>query len=371
MRYLAFLVAILIAILVSGCNLVANSAQTPEPIATDIISQTGKPEIEIISPDTGAEFVVDEQVLVSVLAKDSVGVTRIQMFANNQIVKTVSSESAQGDQELSAILDYVPRTVGLVNLRVQAFRGRIASDPDSIEITVRQSQVLVTSTAITDPGIPDIPNDGVCRVFTNVNLNFRTEPEVQDGNRITTLASGTLLPVIARLPDNSWWKVRQGNIIGWVSGDQRFVTLYGNCSAVPIEQVATQTPPATDTPVAPTLTPVPGLPDLAVIDIIGPTQLTINGGESEVVGEYSITVSNIGLGDSGQFVVEVLVDDQLEFSQIASNLRPNQSIALGAEIAFTQPGTFELVARVDPSNNIPEINETNNQLMIEVEVEAE
>jgi len=86
----------------------------------EIRSDRMKPDVTIVSPTDGSEYVVNNQVLVSVTASDSIGVTRIQLFANDSIVKTVSSESLSGDRTLPAVLDYTPRAAGTVNLRVIA-----------------------------------------------------------------------------------------------------------------------------------------------------------------------------------------------------------------------------------------------------------
>ena len=59
----------------------------------------------INSPSDGDEFVVGEEILVSVEASDSIGVNRVQLFVDNQIVRTVSSESLQGDLSMRAILE--------------------------------------------------------------------------------------------------------------------------------------------------------------------------------------------------------------------------------------------------------------------------
>ena len=107
---------------------------------------------------------------------------------------------------------------------------------------------------------------------------------------------------------------------GWVSAD--FTTEYGNCLNVPLAQppvtatpptpptnTPTNTPQITNTPV-PTDTPVPRPPDLIVTDFSGAEDLVIASGNSDVTSSYSITISNLGLGDSGQFLTIVDFDGQ-------------------------------------------------------------
>ena len=167
------------------------------------------------------------------LAGDSIGVNRIQLFVDNQIVRTVSSESLQGDLAMQAILNYVPQRedLGRINLRAVAYRGAVVSEPDEITVVVRESQSQVIATPAQQFNIPFIPNDGVCRALVNVSLNFRTGPST-GYQIITVLSSGTLAPITGRNSEHSWWRLNIENQIGWVSGD--FTTEYGDCSKVAV-----------------------------------------------------------------------------------------------------------------------------------------
>ena len=131
MPYIRILIIMILAVLVSACNLAVDT--TAEPIVTPTDFVSGKPQVSIISPTNGDEFVVDDTVLVSVNASDSRGVTRVQLLANDQIVKTVSSESSNGDPNMNVLLDYKPRAAGTVNLSVVAYR-----DPRLPETTSRR-----------------------------------------------------------------------------------------------------------------------------------------------------------------------------------------------------------------------------------------
>ena len=195
----------------TACNL-SNNSPTVEPLITPTPTtdfQTEKPLVSVLSPVAGDEFVVGEEILVSANATDSVGVTRMQLWVNNQIVKTVSSEQLNGDTTMSAILDYTPRAAGTITMRVLAYRGAVVSDPTDIQVTIRGSQAQVTATPIGNVNVPQIPNDGVCRALTNTGLNFRQGPST-DFEVITVLSTGTLAPIIGRLGNNTWWKLNVG-----------------------------------------------------------------------------------------------------------------------------------------------------------------
>ena len=229
--WLARFVSACICLILAGCNLQGRTSESNPEVATAV--PEGPPTIQIASPNEGAEYVIGEEILVSVLAGDSIGVNRVQLFVDNQIVRTVSSESLQGDLALQAILNYVPQraNLGSINLRAVAYRGAVVSEPDEITVVVRESQSQVIATPVQQSNVPFIPNDGVCRALVNVGLNFRTGPST-GFHIITVLDSGTLAPVTGRDSEHTWWRLNVENRTGWVSGD--FTTEYGDCSRVAV-----------------------------------------------------------------------------------------------------------------------------------------
>ncbi|MCB9452744.1 MAG: SH3 domain-containing protein [Anaerolineaceae bacterium] len=375
MRYRLSILMVIVLLAVSACNL---SSQPPSEEPVDNVppaDTSGKPVVTIVTPQDGGETVVGQQMFVTADATDTVGVTRVQLLANNQIVKTVSSESASGQREMNVLLDYTPRVEGTVTLQVIAFRGALQSDPAQITISVRQ-ETQVTQPVDQPTGVPVIdPNDPTCRALTNTGLNFRAGPGTNYAI-ITVLPAGTVVPIVGRLGDNSWWQVQQGINIGWVSAS--FTTQYGICGAVPVVQppasptsnvptstlTATPTLTRTATPI-PSFTPTPGKPDLLVSGINGPTELTLPGvvspDEPGATGEYTVTITNTGSGSSGQFIVAVTVVSGDQSAEIGvSNLDPGQSISLTAELTFTDAGTYIIQAEADSTHVVDEMSEVNN-----------
>ena len=163
--------------------------------------------------------------------------TRVQLIANDRIVRTVSSESSSGLRTMEVTLDYRPVVTGTLNLEVVAWRGSVPGDPASVSVTVRANRSQVLSTSVARPEVPVIdPNDPTCRVLTNVALNVRVNAGT-GFDRITTLPDGRQAPVIGRLADNSWWQVslRDGTA-GWVAQHdpgnpaEQFISIYGDCT---------------------------------------------------------------------------------------------------------------------------------------------
>jgi uncharacterized protein YraI len=363
MRYLRFGWMLVLLISLAACNLTTDPP-TEEPLETEpTIEQSGRPAVTIASPSEGDEVVVGTQIFVNANATDSVGVTRVQLIANNQIVKTVSSESPAGQRTFEVLLDYTPRQVGEVNLQVVAFRGAIASDPAEVNITIQQTaqQVQVTIAPADNAPVID-PNDPTCRALTNTGLNLRGGPNTSF-NRITVIPAGEIARIVGRLSDNTWWQVQYGVNVGWVSS--QYTTTYGICSNIPVVAApptatptgGTPTRAPTATPLAPTSTPVPGRADLVITNVAGPTSTRVSS--SPVT--YSVTISNTGNGPSGQFSNRVTLPNGTPADLgTVSNLNPGESIVLNIQIEFTNVQTYQLQAQADSSGQVNEISEFNN-----------
>ncbi len=375
MRYKTLLIIVVLMLALAGCNLNSTSEESI-PGAT-LPNNSGAPVVIINSPQDGDEVVVNEEVLMSVTATDSVGVTRIQLFADNRIVQTVSSESATGDTSRSALLAYTPRSQGSLELRVIAYRGSVASDPREITLTVRGSQAQVTATSQPSTNVPVInPNDPTCRALINTNLNFRRGPGTSY-DIIRILGAGELLPVIGRVQDSSWLQLSSGTTVGWVSTS--FVTTYGTlCANIGVVvtpttvSIPTSTPvPPTNTPVpAPTSTPIPALPNLNVPSIGGPQTLTISGGQTSVTQQYGVTIRNQGGTINGQFsnIVRVTPGNDEYDLGVVGGLTAGSSINLTIDLTFDAPGTYTIRVIVDSDQQITEDIETDNIAIIEVTV---
>lgn len=355
----------------AACNL-APEPQDTEPLATATGLGSSRPQVTIVSPQNGAEVVLNDEVLISATATDSIGVQRVQLLADGQIVKTVSSESPSGDRSLNVLLDYTPRREGEVNLQVIAYRGAVAGEPAPLRLVVRERQEEVVATQRPVQNVPVIdPNDPTCRVLINVGLNLRSGPGTTF-NVITVLSPGAVVPIIGRTAVNDWWQVRSNTQTGWVSAE--FTTVYGNCGSIPVQQnPATQTAAPT-LPPAPTFTSVPAATatnspaDLYIANVSGPTTLTLSG--SEVSGTYAVTLTNVGGRTSSQFNnVVVRTPGNVEIPLgVVSSLGPNESIVLTVEITFGAAGEFSLQARADAANNLTEVNESNNSAFYSVTV---
>lgn len=366
---------LILAFALGACNLTSEGAA----VATPTSSSSGQPVVTIVSPSDGSEVVVDTQVLISASASDTVGITRVQLFADGQIVKTVPSESTGGDLNLNVLLDYTPTQTGSVALQVIAYRGSIPSQPAEIFLTVRQTatQIVATTQPPSNPNpipIPPIdPYDPTCRILSNTSLNMRTGPGT-NYDRILILNPGTVAPITGRTPDNSWWQIRISVTTGWVSG--LYVTLYGNCSGVIIPPI----PPTPTTVIIPTWTPIPptntltktpqpatatatpGLPDLLISSITGSNTLNLGPGNTPVSSTFAVTITNTGQSATTQFnnTISVSPPGTVMPLGVVAGLGPGESILLTINLTFDTAGSYTLQGRTDSDSQITEASEVNN-----------
>lgn len=384
MRYRIALFVLIAAMMLSGCNLSSDGGAQAGPTPTRPTAGSGSPVVTILAPQNGAQVAPNQQILVSANANDPVGITRVQLFANGQIAKTVSSQTPGGDTNLNVILDYTPATIGALELQVIAYRGSLASQPARINLTVLQTSTQVP--IVTQPPVIVVPpinnNDPTCRVLVNTPLNFRTGPGTEY-DRISLLATGTVAPITGRTGNNLWYQVRVGVTTGWVSG--QYVTLYGNCQNVgipPIPPTPTRIVFPTWTPPIPTstltLTPqataTAGLPDLVVtnLSLVGGSSLQLGAGNTPVSGTFSATITNTGQSATTQFNNVINANPPGTDTQlgVVASLAPGESIVLNISLTFTAAGNYTIQVRADSDNQLTEVSKVNNNALINLTVTA-
>jgi subtilase family serine protease len=129
-------------------------------------------------------------------------------------------------------------------------------------------------------------------------------------------------------------------------------------------------PPATTVP-PPSNTPRPA--DLLVTDIVGETSVTIPTGETSATRTYSITISNNGDSNTGQFnnSIQIIPGGVIQELGVVGNLGPGESVALSIDLTFDAVGSFTLQVDADHENAVVETSEFNNRGTEDVEVLAE
>ncbi len=209
----------------------------------------------------------------------------------------------------------------------------------------------------------------------NVGLNVRTGPSTSFPV-VTTLAAGSVVPIIGRTAANDWWQVRVSAVLtGWVASP--YTTVFGNCTLIPVvpspptptssapTATATLIPPTntlTLTPQPPTLTATPGLPDLVITSIVGPNAINLGPGSTPTTTTFSITITNTGQSAASQFTTTLQIQGvgSAQPIGVVANLLPNESIVLNGNLTFDTTGTFTVVAVADAFNQVAEVSKVNN-----------
>jgi uncharacterized protein YraI len=365
---------VLVALTLNACNLTSEEEDLPTSTPTTTQSASGRPRVVINSPTDGSTSPVNREILISVSATDSRGVTRIQLQANDRIVQTLTSENANGQTTFNAVLNHTPQQTGQLVLRVVAYRGSVASDPSEVKLTIGGANVPTSTVPPNVPTVPSIPtinpNDPTCRARANTALNVRSGPST-DTQILRVMGSGELALVVGRTGANDWWQVQISNVTGWVSAP--FTTLYGsNCQSLPVIG-ATTTPPtlAVTTAAPPTTAPPTNTPtqaDLIVTNLNGPTQLIVPAGGT-ITRNYSFTITNNGGDRTGQTVTSVrIIPGGQPITISTANLRGGESIGLNLDLTFTAAGNYRVEVAADAEGTVVEQSEVNNTGSINVVV---
>jgi hypothetical protein len=122
---------------------------------------------------------------------------------------------------------------------------------------------------------------------------------------------------------------------------------------------------------AATNTPKPA--DLLVASITGPANLVIPDGETSVSGSYSVTITNNGSANTGQFTNTITIlpgGSPMELG-VVGNLGADESIALTIDLTFGSVGDFTLRVDADSEDDVEEVSEANNRGFYDVTVTTE
>ncbi|MBZ0307766.1 MAG: SH3 domain-containing protein, partial [Anaerolineae bacterium] len=217
-RKLSFFALILILIL-SACGLTSgddDDKETQAPTSAAAVNET-RPTIEMNTPLSGSEVVVNTEVLVYSIARDPAGVTRVELMADGTLVNTVTSPNPNGQTELASLQSWRPTATGQVTLEVVAYRGETASDPAAASITVVAEQTQVR-TPIATPTVlvPVQTTDTSCRVRVNIDqLNVYAQPS-SVAQIVQSISIGEVIPLLGRTAGNEWWEINVRGQRGWI-----------------------------------------------------------------------------------------------------------------------------------------------------------
>ncbi len=95
----------------------------------------GKPTVEILSPPSGSQVPVGEEMGVEFRAEDEVGVVRVELEADGQSVDSQNSPQPEGQDFMGGVLHWVPTTPGTHTLLVRAY-NRDGAVSDTVGVSI-------------------------------------------------------------------------------------------------------------------------------------------------------------------------------------------------------------------------------------------
>jgi hypothetical protein len=238
-RRLVHLIALGMLILAAlACNLI-KAPSVPVTVAeTPTTVPGGMPQVTILWPPTGSEFVVRREVTVHVTASDSVGITRLELRAPGIMLASVASPERAGQTTMEAILSWTPTRSGAQDLEVLAYRRGVGSEPVPLQIVIRSRAAEVIFTPVpfgVAPSGASVPPPGaICQVRVNItNLRYRSGPDT-NAAILGLLELGETLAITGRNSSGTWYRADRGGQTVWLSANPGYITELSSCAAAPI-----------------------------------------------------------------------------------------------------------------------------------------
>ncbi len=388
---------LLVVLALLAATLACNIKRKSDIAATGTAVVTG-PTVSIVAPAAdNANFTQGQNVTVRATAFGSpqapVELVELKVKGVRVDSQFIENPSAQAE----VLLTYRTQETGAVTLEVVAYTSsasgqRLAGPPAQRTINVLGPLSPGADGSAPGAGTPqtllpptNTPYDPTCRVVVEAGgLRFRAGPgtEYDQLTNPSNFSAGDVLRVTGYSDrDYRWWQVVSGLRQGWVAGPYVSIVEGANCSNIlPVLAPPTPTPASSATPTPsntppPSQTPqptAPGLPDLQVSVLDGPSeiQLAANG---TAQATYTVAILNAGGRATGQFQLSVAPPEGQEQRYDVPGLSPGQEFAVpsaGVSVSFTQPGSVLLIAHVDSADVVQESNEQNNVRYLQIEVLA-
>lgn len=397
-----------LVVVFAGCSL-----NTPEG-EEDAITISGAPVVRLVSPQPNATYLEGVSVNIQALVTNAgADIDRVEVSVDNVIVATLTDPNTTESPQFSIAHTWTSAGVGAHSVTVSAFRADgSSSDPASANVNVvaqgaqvtqpttapnpggdnpateattsggntqtqatqratmtprpptntPQNQEPTTPPTDTPPPTPSVP----MAVFAQ-GINVRRGPGTNFEPPIGAFAAGQEVEILAVNPGASWYKVRYYNTDGWVFA--QLATLNGDISSLPVEAGPPTPVPATATPIPPTAVPATAVPQTAAnlvagIAVLDPAQPRC--GETFVVG---FDVANLGTqATSGSGTVslrDVRAADGSTQGETQGGfpiIEPNQTfrVTMPITISTWHSDDHRIILSIDPSNQIPETNESDN-----------
>ena len=106
-----------------------------------------KPSVEILSPPSGSNVALGEEILVEYRATDATAVVRVELEVDGAVVGAQNSPVPDGQPVMNGVLNWTAAEAGNYTLIVYAYnKDRVASDPVGVTLTVGEGEAVPGST---------------------------------------------------------------------------------------------------------------------------------------------------------------------------------------------------------------------------------
>lgn len=247
------------------------------------------------------------------------------------------------------------------------------TEQQAVPPTSEQPAAQPTVEQAAPTAVPPTATSSVPRIRIIQGANIRQGPSTSF-QVIGTLAAGAESDILAKLADDSWYKIRLSNVYnttGWVA--RVVVEVLGDTSSVPVEAAPPTPVPVVPTAVPPTLPPAgqptspPAVATGADLVVDGIPAVNPHPFVCAQASTITVTVKNIGTQRAeGIFVaVQDIYNNAVganTSAPIIGGIDPGGTATV--ELYLTVSNNFREahITRVvvDPNNAITETNETNN-----------
>lgn len=191
------------------------------------------PTVQIVSPSSGQQAQVNNDVEIRVQASDEAGITQLQLVVDNINISTKTFLDPATSAE--AILNWRPTREGTFNISVIAYRATTPSEPATISLSVLGQRDTLSNPVSGQPQNTTTTGNCTIRILID-NLRMRDGP----GTSFDRLGNFDLNEEAAVVGQNTnsngeeWLQVRrtdQSRV--WVIRNEDWLTLNGNCNSLP------------------------------------------------------------------------------------------------------------------------------------------
>ncbi|MCA0458436.1 MAG: SH3 domain-containing protein [Chloroflexi bacterium] len=402
-RSITLLLMVLLAGVISGCNLASTPGQD-----TAIIS--GPPTVQIATPLANATYLTNVAVNIQALIGNAgADIDRIEILVDGTIIETLPTPNPGGAPSFSIAQSWQAAGEGQHTISVTAFRADGSSSaPASVTINVITEQPSPTTAPTQTTGStaqptastgntarPTTRSDGgdtpatdapaptnaepaapaasatpsAPYTTTTQGINVRKGPNILFDPPIGSLAANQSVELLARSTDGQWFKVKYYNGSGWVFA--AFTTPSVDPSTLTVDPgppVPTPVPPTpTLVPVVPTAVPAATTANLVIGNVNISPAMPIACGKTV---EIAIDVANLGgqpTTTNGSISIrDVRTSDGTETASTTGAFGPiNNGQTVNIRGIFLTVTTYvgedhKLIITVNPGGAVPETGSGDN-----------